>query len=200
MSEDQAKRDEISAYIREADARLDYLEAQARAQDAGEEMKEIVHLRERRERLQQKLSDAGRSGRETWDELRRGVEGEWQDFRRAIDDVNRRYSLWDAARERRFSARLDEAQALLRQSTARDAEVLAAARGGLGSATQDLRRKADDARSAYDAWRDRRTDERLQQKLNDAELELVVAYERTVAASRDLERNRSDGDRGTSRR
>jgi hypothetical protein len=197
MDESQARRDQISAYIREADARLDYLEAQARVQDAREEMREIVNLRERRERWQQKLSDAGRSGREAWDELRRGVESEWQDFRRAIDDVNRRYSMWDAARERRFNARLDEAQALLRQSTARDAEVFAAARGSMGSAAQDLRRKTDDARAAYDAWRDRRTDERLQQRLSDAELELVVAYERIVAANRELDRQRAGREGGS---
>ena len=187
MDREQEQRDEINAYIREADARLDYLEAQARAQDTGSEMEDLSRLRERRERLRQKLTDAGERGKGAWQDFREGVETEWRDFRRAIEDVNRRYSEWDAARERRFNARLDEAQALLRQSSARDAEVFAAARGAAGSATQNLRRKTEDARSAYDAWKDRRTDERLQERLNDAEMELVVACEQVESATRDAE-------------
>jgi hypothetical protein len=190
MAREQEQRDEINAYIREADARLEFLEAQARAQAATGEVRDLSDLRERRERLRQKLSAAGERGKGAWEDFREGVEREWQDFRGAIDDVNRKYSAWDAARERRFAARLDEAQALLRQSTARDAEVFAAARGEMGTATQNLRRKAEDARAAYDAWRDQRTDERLQQRLNDAELELVVACEKIEAASRDLKRQR----------
>src|SRR5262245_45211646 len=102
-------RDQLDAMIREADARLDVLEAQARARDAKEATGGMSGLKEKRERLRRGLEEARRRGGEAWDQFRGKAEGEWRDFRRSIDDVERKYSSWDAARERRFNARVDQA-------------------------------------------------------------------------------------------
>ena len=190
MGKEDAKRDEMDAYIREADARLRYLEAQARAHEASEEMEEISDLRARRQRLQDRVSSIPERGREAWDDLRRGLEDEWREFRRAVDDVHSRYSDWDSARERRFNARLDEASALVAQWTAKAAQFSASTRGRISDASEDLKRKSDNARAAYNVWRDQRQDERLQRKLDDAELDLEAAYDRLERASREVEQRK----------
>ena len=195
MSREDANRDEMEAYIREADARLRFLEAQARAHEASEEMEEISGLRERRQRLHDQVSSIPSRGRETWEDLRRGLEDEWREFRRAMDDVHRRYSEWDAARERRFNARLEEASALVAQWTARGAQLTASARGRISDASEELKRKSENARVAYQAWSDQRTDERLQRRLDDAELDLEAAYDRLERASREVaQRQSANGD------
>jgi hypothetical protein len=192
MDQDRAHRDELDAQIREADARLDQLEAHARANKANEEMDDVSGLRDRREHLQERLTNAKTRGGEAWDDFRRGAQSEWQDFRRSIDDAHHKYSAWDAARERRFNARIDEANALLMRWSAQDDEVAAELRIEISKVTQDLQRKSRDAQHAYDAWRDQRSDDRLQRRLDDAERDLDAAYRRVETATSDLDQERRE--------
>jgi hypothetical protein len=106
--------DKLDAQFREADARLDALEAQARARRAKEEMAEIAGLRTVRESARQKLASMKRQGEQTFDASKRAVEAVLHDFTAGIERVSARYAAWDEARERSFHALLNEADAKLR--------------------------------------------------------------------------------------
>jgi len=172
----------LDAQMRVADARLDEMEAGARARNARAEMDEISGLRARRDQIRQQLAAAKSDLRNDWDAIRRRIESNWNDFRRDVADRHEKYTQWDEARERRFIAHLDEAESALRESAARDAESAANVRIGLGEARQELRDKAAAARQSYDTWRQRRHDGKLQKRLHESELELEEASDRYAAA------------------
>lgn len=180
MQEGYAAR--LEAQMRAADARIDQLEAQARARHAQAEMDEISGLRARRDQIRKQVANARQELRGDWEAVRSRVDHDWAGFRRDVENVHSRYTAWDAAREQRFNAHLDEARAALRESAARDAESAADVRIEITRAQQELRDKAEKARRSYDAWNQRRTDEQRQQALNDAELELDEAKFRYSAA------------------
>ena len=182
MDTQEAYAARIEAQMRAADARLDQMEAQARARDARAEMDEISGLRARRDQFRQQLAAARKELRDDWEAVRARVDTGWADLRRSMSVSYSRFTAWDEARERRFIANLDEAEGTLRESAAKDAEVAADLRVGLAEAQEELRNKAAAARRSYDAWRERRTDEKLQGKLDDAELELEEASNRYGAA------------------
>jgi hypothetical protein len=182
MQSQDAYAARLDAQLRAADARLDQMEAQARAHGARVEMDEISGLRARRDKARQQLDDVKREGREDWEAARRNMEDSWTDFRRSVAESHRRYVAWDDARERKFTARLDEIDGALRESAARDAEVAADARIDLADARQELGDKATAARQSYSAWRARRADQKLQDQLAEAELELDEASNRYMAA------------------
>jgi hypothetical protein len=182
MDTEKASTARLEAQMRVADARLDQMEARARAQGARAEMDEISGLRARRDQMRQQLAAARKELGDDRDAMRRRVDANWADFRRSVAESHNRYTAWDDARERRFIAHLDEAEGALRESAGADAEVAADVRVGLAGAQQELRDKAAAARRSYDAWRERRKDEKLQAKLDDSELELEEASDRYAAA------------------
>lgn len=137
--------------------------------------------------MQQQVADARQELRDDTDALRRRVDSDWTDVRRDIADAHNRYTAWDTARERRFNAHLDEADAVLREAGAQASGGAADARGRMTDAQQDLRDNAAAARQSYDAWRERRSDQELQRKLNDAELELEEASNRYAAARENVQ-------------
>ncbi|HSL70488.1 MAG TPA: hypothetical protein VK864_09615 [Longimicrobiales bacterium] len=118
-----AKKDFVAekydAQFREADAKLDALQAQAEARHAQEDMDEISGLRAAKERARQKLAELKVSASENYESTKRAVEHAVNDLEVGISKVSERYSSWDSARERRFNARLDEAEAKLRGWKAR---------------------------------------------------------------------------------
>jgi hypothetical protein len=182
MDAQEAYAARLDAQMRATDARLDELEAQARARNAKSEMDEISGLRARRDRVRQQVADARKELRGNSDALRRRVDTDWTDLRRSVADAHTRYLAWDAARERRFNAHMDEADGALRESAAKDAEVAADVRVELTQAQQELRDRVVAARQNYKAWRERQADEERRQKLDDAELELDEATIRYAAA------------------
>ena len=192
MDTQEAYAARLDAQMRAADARLDQLEAGARAHNARAEMDEVSGLRARRDRVRQQVADVRKEVRDDSDALQRRIDADWTDFRRAVSVAHGKYTAWDAARERRFNARLDEADAAVRESSAKDAELGATVRVYVAEAGDELRDKAAAARRSYDAWRARRSDEKLQQELFDAELELEEASNRYQSA---LERARQSGPR-----
>jgi hypothetical protein len=182
MNTQEAYAASLEAQMRVADARLDQMEAQARAKHARAEMDEISGLRARRDQIRQQVEASRKELGDDWEALRRRVDANWGDFRRDVAERHSRFFAWDDARELVFIAHLDEAEAALRESAARDAEAAADAGAGLAEAQQELRDKAATARRDYDAWREQRKDQKLQQKLANAELELEEASNRYAAA------------------
>jgi hypothetical protein len=181
MTTQEAYAARLDAQIRTADARLDQMEAQARARKARAEMDEISGLRARRDKIRQQVATAKSDLRDDWEAVRSRVDTDWTEFRRSVFESYNRFTAWDDARERRFIAHLDEAEAALRESAGRDAAVAADARIDLAGAQQELRDKAAAARRSYDAWRGQRKDEKRQRELDDAELELEEASNRYAA-------------------
>lgn len=106
--------EKLDARFRETVARIDVLKARAEARKAKNEMAEILGLVPARERARQKLNELKQAASEKLDAARHAVETALHDLEAGIDQVSDRYSEWDEARERRFKARLDEAEARLR--------------------------------------------------------------------------------------
>jgi hypothetical protein len=178
MDTEKAYAERLQAQMRTADTRLDEMEAAARARNAKAEMDEISGLRAQRDRVSKHVADVKKQMRDDWQAVRGEVDAEWTDLRRSIADAHTKYTAWDGAREKRFNAHLDQADAALRRSAAEDAEVAADARVQLAEASDDLKSKAASAHRNYDAWRAQRADEKLLAKLDDSELELDEAYAR----------------------
>jgi len=178
MDTEKAYADRLQAQMRTVDARLSEMEAAARARNARAEMDEISGLRAQRDRVSQHVADARKKMRDDWEAVRREVDAEWTGFRRSVNDAHTKYTAWDSAREQRFNAHLDQADAALRRSAAQDAEVAADARVQLAEAGDELKSRTDAARRDYKAWRERRADEKLLGQLSDSELELDEAYAR----------------------
>jgi hypothetical protein len=173
----------LEAQMRAADARLDEMEAAARAKNAQAEMKEISGLRARQDQIRQQVATAKTELQGDWDELRRRVDNNWTDLRQDVAERHSKVTAWDDARERRFVAQLDEAEGALRESAARDAESAANVRIGLGDAQQELREKAAAARQSYDAWRQHKKDGKLRKQLDKAQLELEEASYRALVSA-----------------
>jgi len=187
MDSQQANQDRLEAQMRAADARLNEMEAAARARNAQGEMNEISGLRARRDQVRQQLAAARKDMRDDADALRRRVDADWSDVRRDIANAHSRSTAWDNARERRFNAHLNEADAALRESQAKDAATAADVRAQLADAHRELQDKFAEARRNYDAWREQQTDQGRQRALDAAELELEEASNRYAAARESAE-------------
>jgi hypothetical protein len=182
MNTQEAYVARLEAQMHAADARLDEMEAAARAKNAQAEMNEISGLRARQDQIRQQLATAKTEMQGDGDELRRRVDDNWTDLRQDVAERHSKVTGWDDARERRFVAQLDEAEGALRESAARDAESAANVRIGLGDAQQELREKAAAARQSYDAWRQRKKDGKLRKQLDKAQLELEEASYRSLVS------------------
>jgi hypothetical protein len=184
----QAYAARLDAQMRVADARLDQMEARARARNARSEMDEVSGLRARRDKIQQQVATAKKELKGDWDAVRGRVDATWTDFRRDLATSHSKFTAWDDARERKFIAHLDEAEGVLRESAAKDAESAINVRIGLAEGQQELRDKIAAARGSYDGWRKQRNDEKRKAKLDDAELELEEASSRYAATLKDVSR------------
>lgn len=184
MATTDAYASKLEAQMRVVDAQLHEMEAQARAKNAQADMNEISGLRARQDQIRQQVASAKTKVQGNWDELRNRVEANWADLRRDVFDRHSKVTAWDDAREKRFNAHLDEAEAALRESAGRDAESAANVRIGVEDAHQELKEKVAAARQSYDAWRKQKKESKLRQQLDKAELELEEAsYRALVSAS-----------------
>ena len=104
----------LEAEVREADASLKVLQAQAEARKAKADMDEISGLAAAKERVKKNIADLKRQAATDYAATKREVEKEIKDLQADIQRVNERYTAWDFARERQFYARLDEAEARLK--------------------------------------------------------------------------------------
>jgi hypothetical protein len=103
----------FTAEVREADARLAVLQAQAEARKARADMDEISGLAAVKERVRKEVADLKQKAAGDYAVAKSTVEKEIKDLQADIERVNERYTAWDAARERELNARLDQAEAKL---------------------------------------------------------------------------------------
>jgi hypothetical protein len=103
----------FEAEVREADATLKVLQAQAKARKARADMDEISGLAAARDRVKQDVADLKQKASADFAAAKGAVEREIKDLQVDIQRVSDRYTAWDSAREREFNARLDEAEAQL---------------------------------------------------------------------------------------
>jgi hypothetical protein len=119
MTAPQVERDKdllaarFDAEVREADAKLRVLQAQAEARKARADMDEISGLTAARERVKQDVANLKQKAAADYAAAKSTVEREIKDLQADIQRVSDRYTAWDAAREREFNAQLDEAEAEL---------------------------------------------------------------------------------------
>jgi len=176
MNTDQAYADRLQARLRVADARLDELESSARAKNAQADMDTIAALRVQRDRVRQRLDETRQRSPDDMATAQSDIENDWRDFQRSLADASSS-AAWDRAREQRFNAHLDEVDAALRKSAARDAEVAAEVRLSISQSSDTLKAKLASARDKFAAWRDRRDDEAAIRNLNDSEMALDEAFD-----------------------
>lgn len=154
------------AQIREADARLKLLTAQAEAKKAKADMDEISGLSLAKEQVKKDVAQAKQfaaddyaATKKDFEQAKNKADRGLKDLQAKIDLVSERYSAWDEARERRFNARLDEADAKMKiwkagadQERAQDARETKAALATLEERVALSRASAADARrQRYDA-------------------------------------------------
>ena len=172
------------AQVREADARLKALKAQAEAKTAKADMDEISGLTAAKEQVKQDIAamkkfaaaDAAAT-RKDFEQVKKNAERGLKDLQIKIDRVSDRYSAWDDARERRFNARLDEADAKMKawkatvdQQRVQDARDTRDALATLEEKVALARARAADARREhYNA--------KSQQALDDAARYFDQAYD-----------------------
>lgn len=103
----------FDAEVREAGARLKVLQAQAEARAARADMDKISGLAAARDRVKRDVANLKQQAAADYAAAKTAVELEIKDLQADIQRVSERYTAWDAAREREFNARLDEAEAQL---------------------------------------------------------------------------------------
>ena len=109
----------FEAEVREADATLKVLQAQAEAKKAKADMDKISGLAAAKERVKKNIADLKQQAAADYTATKREVEKEIKELQAEIQRVNERYTAWDTARERQLYARLDEADARLKVWKAR---------------------------------------------------------------------------------
>lgn len=113
-SEMSLAAERLEAEVREAEGRLKMLKAQAEARKARADMDEISGLTTAKESVQREIADMKQHASSDYSNTKRTVEQHIKELQVNIQRVHDRYSAWDDARERRFYARMDEADARLK--------------------------------------------------------------------------------------
>ena len=184
MNTDEVYEQRLQARLRAADARIDELDAAARARRAESEMDEISGLRAHRDRVRELLDNMGQVAREDREALRAQAHDGWMSLQRSLADASAKYGEWDDARARRFTAHLDEAEAVLRGAGAQGHAKVADARAEIDASREDLKAKVADAKRNFEAWRQRRDDKAAIRELSAADADLDEAIERYAWAVR----------------
>jgi len=110
-SQAELAAEKLDAEFREAEAKLQVLQAKAEAKKAKADMDEISGLSAAKDRVKKNIADLKQRASANYAEARKSAEHDLKDLQAKIQRVSDRYDAWDEARERRFDARLDEAEA-----------------------------------------------------------------------------------------
>lgn len=106
--------EKLEAEAAEVEARLKVIQAQAEAQKAKEDMDRISGLSAAKDKVKKEIADIKRQAKMDYTATKLAVEGELKELKAGIERMGARYKTWDAASERWFSARLDQAEAQLK--------------------------------------------------------------------------------------
>jgi hypothetical protein len=186
MATRELAAEKLDAEFRKIEARLTALEAESKFREAKEEMAEISGLNAARDRARQKLADVKLQARENVEAARHEVETLLHDLeagiKRVAERAGERYAAWDAARERGFSARLDEAEAKLKVWNAQKDEWKAEHGMKLHDELARLRERIALGRARLAEWQHARHDRKAQETLEAAARHFDEAYD--AAATR----------------
>src|SRR6266566_3509717 len=172
------------AQVREADARLKALKAQAESKQAKADMDEISGLTAAEEQVKSDIAEMKRfaaadvaATRKDFEQVKKNADRKLKDLQAKIDRASDRYSAWDDARERRFNARLDEADAKVKawKATADQQRVHDVRETNIALAA--LEEKVSLARASAAEARREHYDAKSQQALDDAARYFDQAYD-----------------------
>jgi exonuclease VII small subunit len=104
----------FDADVREAEGQLKVLQAQAEARKAKTDMEEISGLTAAKERAKRNVAEIKSKVSAEYEASKRELEAEIRDLNAGIKRFDDRFEAWDDARDRRFNARLDEAEAKIK--------------------------------------------------------------------------------------
>jgi hypothetical protein len=157
MARKDLKAKKLDAEQQKSAAQRDAMAAAGRAKAAGQEMQEISGVK-------QKIADVTAQAK-------------------ADAEAERtKFEAWDAARERRFNARLDQADAKLREWKAK-VEIMRAEEGMREhDLFADLKESVELARARMAEWQHARHERRAQEAIADAERHFEQAFD--AASSR----------------
>ena len=172
------------AQVREADAKLNALKAQAEVKKAKADMDEISGLTIAKEQVKADIAEMKKFAtadvaqtRKDFDQVKKNADRKLKDLQIKIDRASDRYTAWDDARERRFNARLDAADAKIKawKATADQARIqdVRETRSDLAK----LEEKVALARASAAEARRERYDAKSQQALDDAARYFDQAYD-----------------------
>lgn len=106
--------EKLDAQLRETEAQLDVLQAQAEARKAKEEMDELSGLRAKREHAKQKLADMKQKAPENLATRRREAQSALNEFQAGVKRMSKNFVWFDEAAQRRLDAQVQAAEAKLR--------------------------------------------------------------------------------------
>jgi hypothetical protein len=167
----------FDAEVREADARLKVLQAQAEARKARGDMDEISGLAAAKERVKREVADLKQKAAADYAAAKSAVEKEIKDLQADIQRVNERYTAWDAVRERELNARLDEADAKLEVWKAKADQKRAQHAMKRNDELGTLEEKIALARARSAEAKSEKYSAKAQQALEDAARHFVQAYD-----------------------
>jgi len=167
----------FDAEVREADARLKVLQAQAQARTARADMDEISGLTAAKERVKKEVADLKQKAAADYTAAKSAVEKNIKDLQAEIQRVNERYSAWDAARERELNARLDAADAKLEVWKAKADQKRSQQAMKRNDDLATLEEKIALARARAAEARHEKYTAKAQQALDDAAQNFVKAYD-----------------------
>jgi hypothetical protein len=136
-------------------------------------------LRAARDRVGQKIAEMKRRDAESFESVRREADSALHDLQVRIEQASDRYGAWDAARERRFNARVEEADAQLKtwnaQADAHRAEGQLQYQADLAA----LKQRVEVAKTKFKEWKARR-DQQTQDALTTASRQLDATFQETA--------------------
>jgi hypothetical protein len=104
----------LEAELREAEAQLKVLKARVEARRAQEDMDQISGVTAAKERVKNQIAEMKRQAGENYTARKREAEEGMKVLQADVQRISERYTAWDSARERKFYAQLDEADAQLK--------------------------------------------------------------------------------------
>ena len=167
----------LDAEFKEAEAKLQVLQAKAEARKAKADMNEISGLAAAKEQVKKDIADMKRQTATNFSAAKLNAEQGLKDLQAKIQRASDRYNAWDEARERHFNARLDEAEAHLKIWKAKADQKRVEQSMKRQDDLAKLEEKIATARArAAEARRERYT-EKAVDALNDAESYFEQAFE-----------------------
>ena len=172
------------AQLRQADATLNALKAEAEKRKAQADMDEISGLTAAREQVRRDIAEFRKFASEDYaqtvrdaQQAKNNIDQHVKDLQARIERANERYSAWDEARERRFNARLDEADARVKTWRAKADQTRAENAIDRNDALATLEAKIAAARASAAAARAEKYSAKSLQSLEDAARYFDQAYD-----------------------